>query len=71
MSLKKLKTLDLSYFWGKNYFEGDYGTQNTLVFQVKDKYFRRKINIDRGNSVYRLDIRKSKDLSTQNLFYGS
>ena len=33
--LKKLKALDLSYFWGKNYFDGDDGTQYTLVFQVK------------------------------------
>ena len=28
----------------------------TLVFQVKDKYFRRKINIGSGNSIYGLDI---------------
>ena len=37
--LKKLKSLDLSYFGGKNYFEGNDGTQNASVFQVKEKYF--------------------------------
>ena len=30
--LKILKTFDLSYFNGKNYFDGDDGTQNGLVF---------------------------------------
>ena len=30
--LNKLKTFDLSYFIGKNYFEND-GMQNYLVFQ--------------------------------------
>ena len=34
---KKLKTFDLSYFTGKNYFEND-GTQNYLVFQPIDNY---------------------------------
>ena len=38
--LKKLKTLGLSYFWGKNYFEGNDGTQNSLVFRVGIKYFK-------------------------------
>ena len=36
--LKKLKTLNLSYFIGKNYSEED-GTQNFLVFQLIHKYF--------------------------------
>ena len=36
--LKKLKTFDLSYFSGKNYFEND-GMQN-IVFQPMKKYFR-------------------------------
>ena len=35
---KKLKTLDLSYFIGKNYFEED-GIRNYLVFQPLNKYF--------------------------------
>ena len=32
--LKKLETLDLSYFWGKNYFERNDGAQIALVFQT-------------------------------------
>ena len=35
--LKELKTFDLSYFKGKNYFEGNDGAQNTLVFQAMRK----------------------------------
>ena len=37
--LKKLKTFDLSYFIGKGHFEDD-GTQNYLVFQQLNKYFK-------------------------------
>ena len=37
--LKKLKTLGLSYFWGKSYFEGNDGAQNALVFQTMQKQF--------------------------------
>ena len=37
--LKKLKTFDLSYFVGKNYFEED-GAQNYLVFQPIRRYFK-------------------------------
>ena len=37
--LKKLPTLDLSYFIGKSYFEED-GTQNYLVFQPIHIYFK-------------------------------
>ena len=37
--MKKLKTFDLSYFIGKNYFEGD-GAQNYLVFQPIIRYFK-------------------------------
>ena len=29
-----------SYFTGKNYFDGNDGAQNTLVFQVREKYFK-------------------------------
>ena len=38
---KKLKAFDTDYFEGKNYFEGDDGAQNTLVFQIKNIFFRR------------------------------
>ena len=37
--LNKLKTLDSSYYIGKNYFKED-GTQNYLVFQSLNKYFK-------------------------------
>ena len=37
--LKKLKTLDLTYFWGKNYFKRNDGAQNTSVFQAMEKRF--------------------------------
>ena len=37
--LKKLKTFDLSYFVGKNYFEED-GAQNYLVFHPMYRYFK-------------------------------
>ena len=43
--MKKLKTFDLNYFRGKNYFEDD-GTQNYLVFQPMLKYFKREKNTD-------------------------
>ena len=37
--IKKLKTLDLSYFISNSHFEED-GTQNYLVFQPLNKYFK-------------------------------
>ena len=37
--LKKLKTLDLSYFIGKSHFEED-ATENSLVFQPINKCFK-------------------------------
>ena len=37
--MSKLKTFDSSYFIGKSYFEED-GTQNYLVFQSLNKYFK-------------------------------
>ena len=37
--LKKLKTFDLSCFIGKSHFEED-GTQNYLVFQPINRYFK-------------------------------
>ena len=36
---KKLKTFDSSYFRGKSHFEED-GTQNYLVFQPINRYFK-------------------------------
>ena len=58
--LKKLKTFDLSYFIGKSHFEDD-GTQNYLVFQPMNKYFKLITNT--------LSILswQSKGLSTENI----
>ena len=41
--LKKLKMFDTGCFVGGNYFEGDDGAQNTLVFQVKSIFFLDKM----------------------------
>ena len=43
--LNKLKTFDSSYFIGKSHFEED-GTQNYLVFQPLNKYFKVIDNAD-------------------------
>ena len=37
--MNKLKTFDSSYFTGESHFEED-GTQNYLVFQPLNKYFK-------------------------------
>ena len=58
--LKKLKTLDLSSFWGKNYFEGNDGAQNAIVFQTEQKHF----NLSNVNQT---STWKSKGLSKQYL----
>ena len=46
--LKKLEKFDSAYFRGKNYSDGNDGTQNSLVFQVGEKYF--KNNFGSGSS---------------------
>ena len=58
--LKKLKTFYLCYFIGKSHFEED-GTQNYLVFQPLNKYFKLITNT--------LSILswQSKGLSTENI----
>ena len=43
--LNKLKTFDSSYFIGKSHFEED-GTQNYLVSQPLNKYFKVIANTD-------------------------
>ena len=58
--LKKLKTFDLSYFRGKNYFDED-GTQNYLVFLPISRYFRLI-----ANKKY-ISSWKSKGLSNETL----
>ena len=56
--LKKLKTFDSSYFRGKSNFEED-GTQNYLVFQSINRYFKAI-----ANKLY-ISSWKSKGLSTE------
>ena len=58
--MNKLKTFDSSYFIGKSHFEED-GTQNYLVFQPLNKYFKLITNT--------LSILwwQSKRLSTENI----
>ena len=56
--LNKLKTFDSSYFIGKSHFEED-GTQNYLVFQPINKYFKVITNTNYFSSW------KSKWLSTE------
>ena len=58
--LNKLKTFDLSYFIGKSHFEED-GTQNYLVFQPINKYFKVITNTDYVSSW------KSKGLSAETI----
>ena len=43
--MKKLQKFNSRYFRGKNYF-GDDGTQNYLVFQPMNKYFKKINNTD-------------------------
>ena len=58
--LNKLKTFDSSYFIGKSHFEED-GTQNYLVFQPLNKYFKVITNTDYVSSW------KSKGLSPESI----
>ena len=58
--LKKLKTLDLSYFSCKNYFEGNDEAQNALVFHTMQKHF----HLRNGDEVTKW---KSNGLSNQYL----
>ena len=58
--LNKLKTFDSSYVIGKSHFEED-GTQNNLVFQPLNKYFKVIDNTDFVSSW------KSKGLSAETI----
>ena len=58
--LNKLKTFHSSYFIGKSHFEED-GTQNYLVFQPLNKYFKVIANTDYVSSW------KSKGLSAETI----
>ena len=58
--LNKLKTFDSGYFIGKSHFEED-GTQNYLVFQPINRYFKVIANTDYVSSW------KSKGLSAESI----
>ena len=58
--LNKFETFDSSYFIGKSYFEED-GTQNYLVFQPMNKYFKVITN------TYHASSWKSKGLSADSI----
>ena len=60
--MKKLKTFDLSYFISKSHFEED-GTQNYLVFQPLNKYFK---VITNANTKY-ISAWQSKGLSGETI----
>ena len=59
--MKKLKTSDSIYFRGKSHFEED-GTQNWLVFQPMQRYFK---TVDANNR--NILSWKSKGLSDENI----
>ena len=59
--LKKLQKFDGDYFRGKNYFDGNDRAQNSLVFQVGEKYFKN----NSGSNSSKIEIWKSKCLSSQ------
>ena len=61
--LKKLQKFDAAYCGGKNYFDGNNGAQNSLVFQVGEKYFKN----NSGSNSSKIEIWKSKGLSSQSL----
>ena len=49
--LKNLKTFDSSYFISKNHVEED-GTQNYLVFQPMNRYFKQSAGVGNDNHIY-------------------
>ena len=61
--MKKLKAFDSSYFHGKSHFEED-GTQNYLLFQPIQRYFKLTDNVDNKNYIY---YWKSKGLSDEKI----
>ena len=48
---------------GKNYFEGNIGAQNSLVFHIGEEYFKN----NSGSNSSKIEIWKSKGLSSQSL----
>ena len=61
--LKILEKFDAAYFRDKNYFYGNDGAQNSLVFQVGEKYFKN----NSGSNSSKIEIWKPKGLPSQSL----
>ena len=61
--LKKLQTFDSIYFTVKSHFEED-GTQNQLVFQPMQRYFKQVSGVGSGNYIY---LWKSKGFYDANI----
>ena len=61
--LKKLKTIDLSYFIDKSHFEED-GIQNYLAFHPIHRYFNRIASVGNGDCIY---YWQSKGLSDERI----
>ena len=59
--LKKQEIFDAAYFRSKSYFDGDDGSQNSLDFQVGEKYFKNNY----GSNSSKITIWNSKGLSSQ------
>ena len=59
--LNKLNTFDSSYFIGKSHFDNEDGTQNHLVFEPLNKYFKLIASTDYVSSW------KSKGLSSESI----
>ena len=63
--LKKIKTIDSSYFRGKSHFEED-GAQNYLVFQPMFRYFTIIAGVANGSHI---NYWKSKGLSDDGISF--
>ena len=61
--LKKLEKFAAAYFRGKSYFDGNDGSQNSLVSMVGEKYFKNNC----GSNSSKITIWKSKGSSSQSL----
>ena len=64
--MKKLETFDSIYFRGKSHFEDD-GTQNYLVFQPIERYFKKIAGVGNGSYVYYIYYWESKGLSDEEI----
>ena len=64
--MKKLKAFHPIYFRGKSHFEDD-GTQNWLVFQLIERYFKKIAGASNGRYVYYVYYWQSEGLSDETI----